>query len=332
MTNVPQTAIGDSVGALLEAALKAAGKQLSTHRLLGMRVPHNQGAITVDVTQHSRLFISPKTGSHVGWRGLVCLTGREVIADNYEVDGNTSWEDQIQADWLSLAPFVVDGERLVQSGSLVHNPTLQYKCLDCNRTYNCRKLLAERLGNRHSCGHCCGEAERRLANAGQRVTGRDRQRFQSQYRLRHVVGTANQPPTLGYEEVASVKAALKHGPLQSYRLPRPICMFQSGALEALWEPEEDDALGRQLLTRCHNANSQQQPLPLKMALEVYGNPPVEMPGLLGIVLLLSPDICGWQPVNVDSGSDGWEVVLPKNEVFEASCIPERSSAPKVEEV
>lgn len=322
MTNVPQTVIGDSVGALLEAALKAAGKQLSTHRLLGMRVPHNSGAITVDVTQNSRLFISPKTGASVGWRGLVCLTGREVVADEYEADGNTSWEDQIQADWLSLAPFVVDGERLAQLGSLEHNPTLQYKCLDCNRTYTCRKLLAERLGNRHSCGHCCGEAERALAKAVGRVTGKDRQRFQSQYKLRYVVGTASQPPTLGHEEVASVKAALKHGPVQGYRLPRPICMFQPGAVEALWEPEESDTLGKQLLNRCRNADARQQPLPLRMALETYGNPPVDMPGLLGIVLLLSPDICGWQPVSVNTDSDGWEVVLPRSEISE----------PKVEEV
>ena len=121
MTEVPQTAIGDSVGSLIEASLRAAGKQLSTHRLLGMRVPHNTGAITVDVTQNSRLFYNPKKGCNVGWRGLVCLSGPEVVADDYEVDGTTSWEEQIQAEWLSLAPFVVDGERLVQTGALVQD-------------------------------------------------------------------------------------------------------------------------------------------------------------------------------------------------------------------
>jgi hypothetical protein len=323
MTEVPQTAIGDSVGSLIEASLRAAGKQLSTHRLLGMRVPHNTGAITVDVTQNSRLFYNPKKGCAVGWRGLVCLSGPEVVAGDYEVDGNTAWEEQIQAEWLSLAPFVVDGERLVQAGALVHNPTLKYMCLDCSRTYNCAKLLAARLGNRHSCGHCCTEAERRIAATGQRVTGRDRMRIQAQYKLRHVVGTASRPPKLGHEEVAAIKFSLKQGPAQGYCLPRPICMFQPGAVECLWEPEENDTLGKQLLTRCRNANANQQPIPLRMALAAYGNPPVQMPGLLGIVLLLSPDICGWQPVTVDNGKDGWEVVMPRNRI---------SEKPKVEEV
>jgi len=100
-------------------------------------------------------------------------------------------------------------------------------------------------------------------------------------------------------------------------------MFQPGAVECLWEPETNDTLGKQLLTRCRNANANQQPIPLRMALAAYGQPPVQMPGLLGIVLLLSPDICGWQPVTVDNGKDGWEVVMPRNRI---------SEKPKVEEV
>jgi len=317
MHEVSQTAIGDSVGSLIEASLRAAGKQLSTHRLAGMRVPHNTGAITVDVTQQSRLFYSPKKGCNVGWRGLVFLTGPEVAAGNYEAI-TENWEEQIQAEWLSLSPFVVDGERLVKLGSLVHNPTLKYKCLDCQRTYNCAKLLAERLGNRHACGHCCAEAEKKFTASGQRLTGRDRMRIQAQYKLRHVVGTVSKPPTLGQEELASVKSALKQGPaLQDYALPRPICMFQPGAVECLWEPEAGDTLGQQLVTRCRNANASQQPVPLRLALETYGTPPVDMPGLLGVVLLLAPHICGWRLLGADNSNDGWEIVLPsRNQISE----------------
>lgn len=307
MTENSPAGIGDSVGQLIEASLRAAGKKLATHSMIGLSVPARLGAISVDVTQNGAVFQN-KRGLRVSLRDLTYIAGPEASADDYEMDGNTPPEAQVTASFVALRPFVVDGEELVRLGSLAPDPLYQYRCLVCGRTYACHELLARARGNRHACGHCCDAAEKAVRQAGGLVTGVIRQKALSQYQLRHVVGAL--PPRLTELEVNAIRLTLAAGPAQRYQLPRPIAMFQTGACEALWEPEEGDSLGRQLVARCRHA--QQQPIPLGMALEIYGRPPVVMPGLLGVVLLLPLEMCGWREASSNAGrGQAWSVALPR---------------------
>ena len=320
MTEKSPAGIGDSVGALIEASLKAAGKKLATHCMIGLSVPARLGAISADVTQTGPVFQN-KRGQRVSLRDLTYIAGPEASVEDYETDGNTPPEAQVTASFVALRPFVVDGEELVRLGSLTPDPLYQYRCLVCGRTYACHELLARARGNRHACGHCCDKAEKSVREAGGLVTGVIRQKTLSQYQLRHVVGAL--PPRLTEMEINAIRLTLAAGPSQRYQLPRPIAMFQTGACEALWEPEEGDNMGQQLVARCRHA--QQQPIPLGMALEIYGRPPVVMPGLLGIVLLLPLEMCGWREASSSAGrGQGWPVVLPRA----VSNVPK----PKVEEV
>jgi hypothetical protein len=317
---------------MIEEKLNEAGVKLrQAYRLVLLDVPGVElGDLTVDVTRGSRLF------ARGPYRNLTCAIGpcyREDTTPSKEAIEEQISDGAIQVGRVSLAAFDVDlKESTLRVGRLQSNRQVCVICLHCGRTYHKdeRQIAAARY--RFFCKTCLDAA------VGEYKKNRGRRRRKpgrSEFRLdrgRNIL--RYEAPPLSPRMVKELLVAAATPPTDDSELilPRPFVMFEPGTSKIVWEPGEDDPIGKQLKERCARAprrsGTGQQPVPLNMVIDAYApkdwdprpwiyKDPLKVPGIIGVQLVVDGRLAGWvsnKELKRSYSQTGWVRELPEYSV------------------